>query len=117
MNLIYKDNIKVAALSKKNKMRYWNGKVLKDPKILAYEKVLALAFSNYKGPVSNAQLAVNIVFCWNDRRRRDLQNALDVILDVAQGIIYADDSQIIEIVAKKVIGSQTSEIFIEIWET
>eukprot|EP01038_Epipyxis_sp_PR26KG_P017938 gene17938-25100_t len=37
----------------------------------------------------------------NDKRKRDIDNVLKILLDAMHGIIYIDDSQIIELNIKK----------------
>ena len=109
--IILDTKIPLHAISKKNRMRYWKGMVLKDPSITTYEKALINHFkSNYIGTTVSGPIKVEVSIIWKDNRRRDIQNALDIILDVAQGIIYIDDSQIIEIIAKKKIQAAKSEI-------
>jgi Holliday junction resolvase RusA-like endonuclease len=115
--IIFSVNIPVGAKSKKNKMRYWKGRVVKDPSITIYEAILEQAFKTYTGSPVDFPVSLEVVFCWNDRRRRDLQNALDVLLDVAQGIIYKDDSQIDYISAKKQLGCVKSNIEFKIYRS
>jgi Holliday junction resolvase RusA-like endonuclease len=107
-------HIPLAALSKKNKMRYWKGRVLKDGRIREYEIKLTKALLAYDGEVLECPVDVELTFCWKDNRRRDLQNALDVILDVAQGIIYKDDVQIRSINCRKISGAPVDKIIFKI---
>ncbi len=109
--IIFDQVIPLHAISKKNRMRYWKGMVLKDPSITTYEKALINHFkANYIGAAVSGPIKVDITITWKDNRRRDIQNALDIILDVAQGIIYIDDSQVVEILAKKKIENGGSKI-------
>ena len=109
--IIYDTTISAHAISKKNKMRYWKGMVLKDPSIGSYERALISHFKQtYTKSPYIQNIKVEITITWKDNRRRDIQNALDIILDVGQGIIYNDDSQIQEIVARKIIEKGKSEI-------
>lgn len=109
--IILDTKIPLHAISKKNRMRYWKGMVLKDPSIKSYENALILHFKQTytKSPYIEA-IKVEITITWKDNRRRDIQNALDIILDVGQGIIYNDDYQVVEIVARKIIEKGKSEI-------
>ena len=48
--IIFDHIIPLHAISKKNRMRYWKGMVLKDPSITTYEKALINHFkANYIG--------------------------------------------------------------------
>ena len=65
---------------------------------------------------SKNRLVVKVIFGFKDDRRRDLDNFLKVTLDSLQGIVFADDSQIDVLLAKrgnKVAGGQVT---VKIWE-
>ena len=114
---IFTIKIPITAKSKKNKMRYWKGRVVKDPSITIYEAALEAALKTYKGSPVDFPVIVSVSFCWKDKRRRDLQNALDVLLDVAQGIIYKDDSQIEYLWANKKLGCEESSILFTVYRS
>jgi crossover junction endodeoxyribonuclease RusA len=61
-----------------------------------------------KGP-----LRMSVVFSFKDKRRRDVDNYLKSTLDCLTGIIYDDDSQIMELHAYKVMGCKKEGIYIE----
>lgn len=51
-------------------------------------------------------LSVIIEFTFIDKRRRDLDNFNKIILDSCTGIIWDDDSQIVELVLRKWVGKK-----------
>lgn len=50
--------------------------------------------------------SVDCTFFYADRRRRDLDGHLKLLLDALNGIVWVDDSQILEINIRKVLGYQ-----------
>ncbi len=53
----------------------------------------------YCGPVE-----LEVVCCFGDRRRRDLDNVLKAVSDAMNGIAYDDDSQIVRATIERVEG-------------
>ena len=54
--------------------------------------------------IIHGPIAMTIHFIFNDNRRRDAHNLIDVICDVMQGHLYDDDSQIYKmLITKEVI--------------
>jgi crossover junction endodeoxyribonuclease RusA len=66
--------------------------------------------------ILNCNVKVTIIMYQNDKRKRDIDNVLKVLLDAMNGIVYIDDSQIIELHIKKVCNTQINKIEIEISE-
>jgi Holliday junction resolvase RusA-like endonuclease len=92
--------------NKKNTMRVGKKRVFKSPEMRGYEQDLKDGIlSQWRGEIMKGQVKVDIWIQFPDRRRRDIQNYFDVLLDVMNGLVYADDSQIVEIHAHKSIGS------------
>jgi Holliday junction resolvase RusA-like endonuclease len=92
--------------NKKNTMRVGKKRVFKSPEMRGYEQDLKDGIlSQWRGEIMKGQVKVDIWIQFPDRRRRDIQNYFDVLLDVMNGLVYADDSQIVEIHARKSIGS------------
>ncbi len=46
-------------------------------------------------------MSLHLDITYGDRRRRDVQNAFGSICDALNGIIYDDDSQLVQVSAKK----------------
>lgn len=63
-----------------------------------------------------APVRVEVVAYCQDARRRDLDNLCKSILDPLNGLIYADDSQIVRLVAEKRIDRENPRAEIEIEE-
>jgi Holliday junction resolvase RusA-like endonuclease len=56
-------------------------------------------------PASPNGWSVDATFYYSDKRRRDLDGHLKLLLDSLNGIVYRDDSQIFEINIRKVLGA------------
>jgi crossover junction endodeoxyribonuclease RusA len=66
-----------------------------------YERAVAvLAHAHGARPVTGP-IRVEIAVFFADSRRRDLDNAIKAIWDGLNGIAFADDSQVVELVATK----------------
>ena len=92
--------------SKKNRMKVYGNRLVKDKGVKDFEKELrlkaltvmsTLGLSAIKDPVS---LSLKVV--QGDKRRRDLQNYFGSICDALNEIVYEDDSQITKITGEKV---------------
>ena len=59
------------------------------------------------------KVKLDITFSFKDRRKRDIDNYLKVLLDSLKGLAFEDDDQIYELTVKKHIGC-TSE-GVDIW--
>jgi crossover junction endodeoxyribonuclease RusA len=64
--------------------------------------------------ILNCNVKVTIIMYQNDKRKRDIDNILKVLLDAMNNIIYVDDSQITELHIKKVCSTEINKIEIEI---
>jgi Holliday junction resolvase RusA-like endonuclease len=91
--------------NKKNTMRVGKKRVFKTTEMRGYEQDLKDAIlSQWRGALMEGPLKVDVRIQFPDRRRRDIANYLDALFDVMNGLVYADDSQIVEIHAYKSIG-------------
>ena len=59
-----------------------------------------------KGVELMKQTKVTIEFFFNDKRRRDLDNCLKLVLDSMTGVVYKDDSDIQEIHAYRYFNQE-----------
>jgi crossover junction endodeoxyribonuclease RusA len=57
--------------------------------------------SQYKGKVVTKDVAVVVELYFADKRRRDVDNFNKIILDSCTGLLWKDDSQIIELTIRK----------------
>jgi len=74
--------------------------------------------SNYLCEVKDIKLTtepvkVSIIFSFSDKRRRDVDNYAKAILDCLTGVLYKDDSQIIELHLYKKLNAETEGILFE----
>lgn len=89
--------------SKKNRMRVWNGRMIKDKGCRDFEHMLSdLARVVMNGDVPfTDDVSLSLMVIFGDRRRRDLQNLFGSVCDSLNGIVYDDDSQIVELSGEK----------------
>lgn len=66
-----------------------DGKTLKEQYFWEIKK-------QYRGPVVEGPVTVTLRFFFNDRCKRDLDNHNKLVLDSLNGIVIADDSNIVE---------------------
>lgn len=94
-------------LSKKNKMKVFRNRIYKSKEIKDFEKMVAgvaLVEMNKSNLLpTTSPIRLNLDVWLGDNRKRDLQNFFDTICDALQSVVYVDDSQIVELSAKKYI--------------
>jgi Holliday junction resolvase RusA-like endonuclease len=89
---------------KTGKGRMFKGKDIKDQEaliVIAATKALPVDWV-----VSEKPIKITAVFYYADKRRRDLDNHMKLLLDCFNKLIFKDDSQIIEIHIKKILGNK-----------
>ena len=103
----------VPVLSKKNRLKFGNGRTYKDKAVADFEAELNKAATEVIAqlpdwkPIS-VPVKMKVVVQVPDKRRRDLQNFLDTICDSLNDLVYDDDVQIVCIDAKKLFGKSWS---------
>jgi len=78
--------------------RCFNGRYLKSKK--GRETAEALQWeikSQWEGKPIKTRVAMNVLLYFGDKRKRDIDAYLKVLLDSMQGIVYEDDEQIVEL--------------------
>jgi Holliday junction resolvase RusA-like endonuclease len=103
----------------KERPRVVKGHAFTPKKTLARERAVGLAFKvaaprGWKpltGPV-----ALSMRFCRSTRQRVDLDNLAKSILDGLNGIAFADDSQIVELLAVKAVDPEAPGTWVEVRE-
>jgi len=74
--------------------RTWGGQNYLKPEAVQFKNTLGLmAKTKWNKPLLTGRLSVDIIVCYGDNRRRDIDNSFKMILDSLKGIIIADDSQ------------------------
>lgn len=59
--------------------------------------------------------SLSVTFYLPDRRRRDIDNLLKLVMDAANAVVYRDDSQVVEVHAKMVYADprpRTEAVFV-----
>lgn len=89
--------------------RFWTQRG-KDTKV-GFQTEIASEWQNepHSGP-----LALTIRFYFKDNRRRDIDSHLKCLLDAMTGIVYDDDSQVIELHVFKFIDKKQPRVAIEV---
>lgn len=92
--------------AKKNRMRVYGKRMIKDKTTREFEimlKARALEIMTLIGaPVINSPVKLNLDVTFGDRRRRDLQNLFGSVCDSLNGVVYDDDHQITKLSGSKV---------------
>jgi Holliday junction resolvase RusA-like endonuclease len=79
-----------------------NGRNLLTKKYRDAKEALAWEIrSQWKKQPIGGDVVINIIEYFGDNRRRDIDAYLKVILDAGSGILYGDDSQIVELTVIK----------------
>jgi Holliday junction resolvase RusA-like endonuclease len=68
------------------------------------EDAVRLIRSSVAKPVTG-RLAVAITLCEPDRRRRDIDNYVKLLFDAANGLLWRDDAQVVDLHANKRYGA------------
>lgn len=93
--------------NKKNNMRIGKRKVFKSEQVRDYEQDLHdEIMAQYRGPVLEGPVSVLLEITQPDKRRRDSHNAIDCILDVAQGLLIKDDANVHDLRVRKFFGKE-----------
>lgn len=107
-------------ISKKNKMKVFKNRIYKSKEIKDFEKMVAgialVEMNKLNLLPTSSPIKMSLDVWLGDNRKRDLQNFFDTICDALQSVVYIDDSQIVELSAKKWIstGSWKFKVKIEI---
>ena len=91
--------------AKKNRMRMYGGRMIKDKEVHVFESTLRLLAIREMHTISqeviDTPVRMDLIVTFGDKRRRDLQNLFGSVCDAINGVVYTDDSQIQEIYAMK----------------
>lgn len=68
------------------------------------------AKSQYKGKPKDGLISVTVEFYFKDKLKRDLDNFLKIILDSCTGMLWEDDSQIVELTLRKFVDKQNPRV-------
>lgn len=92
--------------SKANSYRIKRRKLIKDSTVAAQEAAAsAIAVTAMNGqPPRNGPIVVIVIVSMPDKRRRDIDGCLKSLLDSLNGVVWKDDSQIMELTIKKLVG-------------
>lgn len=79
------------------KYSIWNNRNIRSKKWKEAEEALRFEIqSQWKGNVKTGAVQLSIVFYFGDKRRRDIDAYIKILLDCMEGVVYEDDVQINE---------------------
>lgn len=70
--------------------------------------------SQWKGEVITEEVALNVLFYYGDKKKRDIDAYLKILLDSMSGIVYEDDVQIVEMHCYKEYEKENPRTVIQI---
>jgi len=113
---MFQTSIMVKALNKKNNMRAYKSRMIKKGQVVKYEAFLKADITQAANGMALmvGDLTLEVEFTFGDRRARDIQNCLDILCDVMEGIVYTNDSQITKIIATKVYSKGVWNISVKV---
>lgn len=113
---MFQTSIMVKALNKKNNMRAYKSRMIKTPQVVKYEAFLKADITQAANGMALmvGDLTLEVCFTFGDRRARDIQNCLDILCDIMEGIVYTNDSQITKIIATKVYSKGVWNISVKV---
>ena len=89
--------------------------------VLAEKKIAALyrVARGHNAPAPTATFGLRVTFWFATQRRRDIDNALKLILDALNKVAFDADSQVTEVGANLVrgVGARSAHTLVEVYET
>lgn len=75
-----------------------NGRMLLQKKYRDAKEAIAWEIkSQWKGPALKSKLSVNLLIYFGNNRKNDIDGYIKILLDAAEGVLYEDDSQVVEL--------------------
>lgn len=86
------------------------------PRVVAWEQQVSLfARQAMAGrPPMTGDLAMTIQFVFPDHRRRDIDNSAKLVLDGCNGIVFEDDSQVVDLHLTKKVDKKAPGIYVTV---
>ena len=85
-------------VSKKNKMKVYNRRLVKTKELKDFETYVSFialeAMKEQEAEIFKVPVELELKVWFGDKRKRDLQNCFDTVCDSLENIVYTDDSQI-----------------------
>lgn len=99
---------------KRGKNSFYKSKNIREQEILITNAATAAVtavkgFTPFTGPVF---VSINVFY--KDKRRRDIDNALKILFDCFNKIVWLDDKQVVRLVINKTIGAKSPMTQIDI---
>jgi len=92
------------------------GGVYKSKRYREFTAVMDEFFEKIDYEMLEGDLVLKVDFECKSKRKRDLDNLLKSLIDSLEGRLFENDSQIIEIHAKKQIGCESDKTFIHLYQ-
>lgn len=87
----------------KQRPRFSRGHAYTPKETVAAEKAIAAAWKDLKVEPFRHSVLVEVDFFNGNRRRRDLDNMLKLVLDALNTVAFEDDHQVVEVNARKLL--------------
>lgn len=78
------------------------------------KEAIAWELAAQQPDVIEGDVALNVLFYFPDRKKRDIDNCLKALLDCCTGVLYRDDSQIIELHVYKHIDARNPRTVVQV---
>lgn len=92
------------------------GSVYKSKRYREFTAIMDEFFEKIDYEMLEGDLVLKVDFECKSKRKRDLDNLLKSLIDSLEGRLFENDSQIIEIHAKKQIGCESDKTFIHLYQ-
>lgn len=66
--------------------------------------------------IMDGDVSMKVDFCYTDKRKKDIDSVIKLLLDSLNGVMYKDDSQICELIIRKHSGQEENEIVVMVEE-
>lgn len=86
-------------------------KKYRDAKIALTKEIWVL---NSPNQPATEEVIVNVTFYFGNKKKNDIDNCLKILLDAAEGILFEDDSQIVELHVFKKYNKKNPRIEISV---
>lgn len=100
----------------KQRPRVYRGRAVTPKRTRDYEEAVALYARGAGVKPISGQVSLTVDLFYDDRRHRDIDNAIKSIQDALEGIAYANDRQIHRLKATKQTGCDVAKAVITVEE-
>ena len=96
--------------------RTYRGRPILSKRGRQYKKDTKLYIEDCNIEPMTGNLSLTVEMYFKDKRKRDVDNHLKSLIDSLEGVLFENDTQIYEIIARKHIGCKANQTVIELSE-